>query len=556
MKSLFYKLITPFFRSTEKKKAWTYTLILLVLSFTIIGIQVLMSYTNRYMMTALTDKNAVEFWRNLLWYLFSIGIAIPIGVLYRYSEERFGVLWRDWMTNRLIKRYFYKRSYYNLRGKEDLDNPDQRISEDVKNFTATTLSFALIVLNSFVTLISFVGVLYSISALLVGVLVVYATLGTLLTILIGRRLVKIHYSQYQKEADFRYGLVRIKDNAESIAFFRGEPRERLDLMHRLGFVIRNSLELIGWNRNLAFFTSGYNYIALVVPVAVVAPIYLSGKIDFGAVTQGAAAFAQVLAATSLIITQFERLSSYTAGLKRLSGLWDALHASENEDDDDPEIFIEEGTSLILEELTIRPPKSDRELIKDLSLKLPRKKGMLIMGASGSGKSSILRTVAGLWNFGEGSIKRPQLKKMIFLPQKPYLIPGSLRANLLYPNRADVEIDEKHLINALERVNLESILTRLDDGFNTELDWGNILSLGEQQRLSFARVVLYQPELAFLDEATSALDEENEEHLYGVIKEMGCAFVSVGHRSTLIKFHSHLLTVEGAGRWKLENLKAA
>ena len=553
MLSLLFKLISPFFLSTEKKKAWGYSILLVTLSFSLIGLQVLMSYANRYMMNAVTDKDLATFWKEILFYLFAIAIAIPVGVFYRYAEEKFSVLWRDWMTNKLLKKYFYKRSYYMLRGNEELDNPDQRITEDVRSFTGTTLSFALIILNSFVTLVSFVGVIFIISKKLVAALILYAIIGTVLTVLIGKRLVKIYFLQYQKEADFRYGLVRVKDNAESIAFFRGEPRERLDLMSRLGLVIRNSLDLINWNRNLAFFTSGYNYVAILIPIAIVAPMYIKGNVEFGAVSQAAGAFAQVLAATSIIITQFERLSAYSAGVKRLNGLWEALHADASEDDDDPEISIEEGASLAIEDLTIRPPKSDRKLVVGLSLKLPKKKGMLIMGASGTGKSSILRTVAGLWNFGEGTIKRQQLKRMLFLPQKPYLIPGSLKANLLYPNRGDINVPDETLIEALKSVHLDNILERLDDGFNTELDWSNILSLGEQQRLSFARVILYKPDLVFLDEATSALDEENEKNLYGVIKNMSCSFVSVGHRSTLIKYHDLKLTIEGHGKWKIDNI---
>ena len=543
------KVIPPFFRSNQKATAWRYMIFLLGLSGTLIGVQLWMSYANRDMMTSLSDKDSSGFNANILRYLLTIGVAIPVGVLYRYTEERFGLVWRQWMTNRLIKRYFFKRSYYQLLREESLDNPDQRISEDVKNFTAVSLSFGLIVLNSTVTLIGFMGVLYSISTTLVFVLLAYAVIGTLFTAFIGKKLVGINYLQYQKEADLRYGLVRVRDNAESIAFFRGEPRERLDLMHRLGKVVTNTFDLIGWNRNLAFFTSGYNYIALVVPLFVVAPLYLRGEIKFGVIAQATGAFAQVLAAMSLIITQFERLSSYAAGVVRLGGLWEALNGDENEDEDDPEITLQEGSSLVLKDLTVRPPKSERELVENLSLSLTKGGSLLIMGASGTGKSSLLRTISGLWNSGEGSIQRPQLKKMMFVPQKPYMIQGSLKDNILYPQR-DPDITEDALKEALKKVNLEALTDRVNGDFNASLDWSNILSLGEQQRLSFARLLLYKPDLAFLDESTSALDEENEKALYGILKETGCSYVSVGHRSTLRAFHDNLLKIESEAKWTL------
>lgn len=547
------KIVSPFFLSPSRVKAWTYVLFLLLLSAAISGVQVWMSYANRDMMTSLTERREVQFGIDLMWYLLTIGIAIPIGVLYRYCEEKFALLWREWMTNHLIKKYFFRRAYYQMRGNESVDNPDQRITEDVRNFSAITLSFALLILNSMVTLIAFIGVIYSISAQLLIVLVLYAFFGTLITGLIGKRLVSIFYNQYQKEADLRYGLVRVRDNSESIAFFRGEPRERLDLMGRLGSLVKNTTELIGWNRNLAFFTSGYNYVALVLPIIVVAPLYFRREVEFGVITQATGAFAQVLASFSLIITQFERLSSYSAGVVRIGGLWEFLHADSDEEDDDPEIEVEEGQSLVFKNVTVKPPGSDRELVSSLNFSLPKGKGLIIMGASGTGKSSILRTVAGLWNFGEGSLMRPQLNRMMFLPQKPYILTASLRANAIYPKRNSEEISEKDILEGLKKCSLEGLVERVGGDLDTELDWSNVLSIGEQQRLSFVRLLLAKPDLAFLDEATSALDEENEEILYKLVNELGCSFVSIGHRSTLKQYHDFLLTVKGEGKWVVEAL---
>lgn len=546
-------ILFPFFKSSDKKRAWGYLALLLSFSMAVSGIQVWMSYANRDMMNSFTDKNQTEFYKNLILYVITILVAIPVGALFRYTEDRFSLVWREWLTLRLIKRYFFRRAYYQLRGMPELDNPDQRITEDVRNFTSVTLSLLLIFVNSMMTLVAFIGVLISISNTLIVVLILYTLGGTILSYIIGKRLIGIHYRQYQKEADLRYYLVRIRDNAESIAFFRGEPRERISMMSKVHAVIANSLDMIVWNRNLAFFTSGYNYIALVIPLVVIAPLYLSGEIKFGVVTQATGAFAQVLAAMSLIITQFERISSYTAGVSRLGGLWGALTASDDEENDDPEIEIQEGASLKLENLSIRPPKVDQDLIAGLDLELQKGKGLLIMGASGTGKSSLLRTIAGLWNTGKGDIRRPQLKDMMFLPQKPYLIPGSLRENLLYPLR-DKDLNDENISEVLKQVNLDEIGSRINNNFDKELDWSNILSLGEQQRLAFGRLFIYKPKLAFLDESTSALDEENEKFLYEAILKLKISYVSVGHRSTLKAFHDYMLILKGNSKWELEKIK--
>lgn len=546
------KLVVPFFRSEERRKAFTLLILLLLFLCAVSGINVVLSYLGRDFMTALADKKSELFYTMLPKYLLGFAAATAIAVMYRYCEERLALAWRNWMTLHLIKKYFFSRSYYKIRMNSEIDNPDQRIAEDVKNFTATTLSLVLIVLNSFITAIAFIGVLGSISQTLVWVLISYAVLGTAGTILIGKRLVRIHNRQYRREANFRYGLVRIRDNAESIAFFKGEARERVDLIRRFRTVFRNTVNLIGWNRNLGFFTTAYNNLSLIIPTVLVAPLYFQGKVEFGVVSQAGSAFAQVLAALSVIITQFERLSAFAAGVHRLEGLWDVLNAKDLGDkEDDPEVTVEEGTELRIDALTVSPPNTDRVLVSDLSLNLPRKGALLIMGESGTGKSSILRTIAGLWNSGSGMIQRPRLRQMMFLPQRPYMPIGSLRAQLMYPGREAEGSDEK-LKETLKMVNLEGILQRVDGDLSRQLDWSNILSLGEQQRVSFARLLYNEPLLAFLDEATSALDETNEKMLYELVRSRGISLVSVGHRSTLIRFHNEVLRLSSNGTWKVQN----
>src|SRR6185369_11779601 len=301
-------------------------------------------------------------------------------------------------------------------------------------------------------------------------------------------------------------------------------------------------------------TNAYNYVALVLPAVIVAPMYMSGAVEFGVVTQAESAFAQVLMAMSMIVAQFDGLSASTAGMQRLGELWDELAEYDEEDARDAEesqIEVSEGRRrLKVADLTVQTPDGSRTLTKELSLALEPGSGILIMGESGAGKSSLLRTIAGLWGSGSGAIERPTLNRMIFLPQRPYMVQGSLREQLVYPQPENAA-DDDAVKAALESVNLEEVLERVDGDLGKSVDWTNVLSLGEQQRVSFARLLLKKPTIAFLDEATSALDEPNEKLLYERLRELGIAYVSVGHRSTLKAFHDHLLVLRSDGTWELD-----
>lgn len=548
-----WRLVRPFYFGRSWGRAWSLLISLIILSIAVTGVGIWSGFIAGDVVTALQKRDAGGYQRGLKIYLLTFAITIPIAAYYRYVEERLALNWRDFLARTLMQRYFHNRAYYRLNSSDEIDNPDQRMSEDAKNFTLTALSFVLIVINSIIQIIGYAGVLWSISHTLVGVLVGYAVGGTLAAFLIGKRLIGLNYLQYEREADFRYGLVRVRDNAESIAFYRGERRELRDLRGRLGAVVGNMLVLIRWNRNLAFFTTGYNSLALILPMLIVAPLFLQGKVEFGKITQASAAFATFLAAVSLVITQFERLSAFAAGVTRLGALWDYLDERDAEDDlesENEQIEVsEEERTIQLEDLTVRTPDSNRELLKELNFKLPPGGSLLIMGESGSGKSSLLRTIAGLWNTGEGKIGRPPYRSMMFLPQRPYMIPGSLRAQLDYPG-AGKKNDDESVQEVLETVNLPELSDRVDGDFDRVADWANMLSLGEQQRLSFARLLLRKPAIAFLDESTSALDEPNEERLYRYLKKHRYTFVSVGHRSTLLKHHDWLLHIGKDGKWEI------
>lgn len=555
----FWTISKALFASERRHKARGFLIALVILALSVGGIQVLMSYAGRDFMTAITQKNSDGYLRALGWYLGSFLLAIPVGVYYRWVEERLALLWREWMAQHLVKRYFNNRAYYRLRGSESVDNPDQRISEDVRNFTTSSLSFLLIALNSLVTLVAFIGVLWMISAKLVAIMVIYAIGGTAISILIGKKLVRLHYQQYEKEANFRYGLVRVRDNAESIAFYRGEKREHLDLFKRLSAAVVNMKHVIILNRNLAFFTNSYNYLALVIPILVVAPMYMRGEVQFGVVTQAAGAFGTVLTAMSLVITQFSGLSTYLAAVQRLGSLWDQLDEDDAEEkriayenDNKPD---EHSRMIKLDKLTICTPGTMKTLVDELSFEVRANQSLIIMGPSGSGKSSILRTIAGLWPGASGLLERPAFDQLMFLPQRPYMVEGGLRDQLLYPY-PDKKAADDEILAAIEKANLSGVLTRVEGDLSKTVDWTNVLSIGEQQRIAFARLLLRNPRFAFLDEATSALDEENQARLYEHLRGSNIAYISVGHRSNLIRYHDRVLTLDHSGEWRIQNAEEA
>ncbi|MFS8858171.1 ABC transporter ATP-binding protein/permease [Synechococcus sp. H55.7] len=532
---------------------WLLLTFLLFLSLTVNRLNVMISFIFRFIDTALQQKEENTFWQFLIIYGVLIISAIPILVIYRYTRLKLGLFWREWLTDHFLDRYFEQRAYYELdsnAANTEIDNPDQRISEDVRSFTGTTLSFLLDILDSILTLYAFTGILYSISRPLAVGLVIYATIGTAIAILAGRKLIKINFDQLRYEADFRYSLVHVRDNAESIAFYQGEDLELRQILNRFAAALRNFDLLIIWQAIIDIFQYAYNYFTRIVPYVIVAPLYFSGVRDFGTITQATIAFSQVLSALSIVANQIQSISSFAAGINRLGSFYETLEnpALRHTRDQESTIQTRIAPQLALQQVTLLTPNSERTLVRDLSLSLEAGQRLLIVGASGSGKSSLLRAIAGLWNNGQGSIARPDTTEMLFLPQKPYMLLGSLRDQLLYPGRRR-DLSDADLIRVLAQVNLADLPERVG-GFDVEKDWASTLSLGEQQRLAFARILITQPRYAILDEATSALDVANEKLLYLQLQHLNTIYVSVGHRPTLLAYHDLVLELQGNSAWKL------
>ncbi|WP_414417310.1 ABC transporter ATP-binding protein/permease [Synechococcus sp. R55.4] len=532
---------------------WVLLTFLLFLSLTVNRLNVMISFIFRFIDTALQQKEEPTFWQFLIIYGVLIISAIPILVIYRYTRLKLGLFWREWLTDHFLDRYFDQRAYYELdsnAANTEIDNPDQRISEDVRSFTGTTLSFLLDILDSILTLYAFTGILYGISRPLALGLVVYATIGTAIAILAGRKLIKINFDQLRYEADFRYSLVHVRDNAESIAFYQGEDQELRQILHRFGAALRNFNLLIIWQAIIDIFQYAYNYFTRIVPYVIVAPLYFSGVRDFGTITQATIAFSQVLSALSIVANQIQSISSFAAGINRLGSFHESLEdpALRHTGARESNIQTRIAQQLALNHVTLLTPNSERTLVRDLSFALEAGQRLLIVGVSGSGKSSLLRAIAGLWTNGQGSIARPDTQEMLFLPQKPYMLLGSLRDQLLYPKRRR-DLTDEDLIRVLAQVNLGDLPERVG-GFDVEKDWASTLSLGEQQRLAFARILITQPRYAILDEATSALDVANEKLLYLQLQHLNTTYISVGHRPTLLAYHDLVLELQGNCAWQL------
>ena len=544
----------------QRWKQWSLLACLLFLSFAVNGMNVAISYVFRFLENALNQKEEAVFWQFLWIYAGIIVVAVPVVIIYRYIRLKLALYWREWLTKLFLERYFFKRSYYNLdsnAANTEIDNPDQRITEDIRAFTETTLRFLLDVLDSILTLLSFTAVLFTISKVLTLGLVIYAFLGTLIAVIAGQRLIRVNYNQLRLEANFRYSMVHVRDHAESIAFYRGEALERQQITKRFMAALRNANLLIIWQSLIDLFQVGYNYFTRIVPYMIVAPLYLSGQTDFGTIGQAAFAFFQILGALSLITNRIEDISKFAASIVRLGAFYEKLEPAMA---DSPQqidalnsqtIEVHVTPQLAIQNLTLNTPNLEQTLVKNLSLEVNDQEHLLIVGASGCGKSSLLRAIAGLWSNGQGIIQRPDIADIFFLPQRPYMLLGTLRDQVIYPNRYTPVSDEE-IQQVLAQVNLNQLIDRVG-GLDVESDWSTLLSLGEQQRLAFARILLSQPKYAILDEATSALDINNERLLYERLQDLNIVYVSVGHRSSLLDYHHTVLDLgNGTSNWTVTN----
>lgn len=536
---------------------WKAKMLALGLILFLIGINVLnviTSYVGRDFMTAIANREMDNFVHRAVLYVVVFGLSTVVAVVNRFSEERLGLLWREWLTRQALIHYLQHPAYYRLGEAGTVANPDQRIADDIKAFTVTTLSFVLMLLNGSFTIVAFAGVMWTISPLLFGVAVVYAGLGSFLTIYLGRPLVWLNYGQLDKEANFRADLLHVRENAESIAVLRRESRISQRINRHFDELVANFRRIIAVNRNLGFFTTGYNYLIQIIPALIVAPMYIRGQVEFGVITQAGIAFLQLLGAFSLIVTQFQSISSFAAVLSRLDSLWDGIEKAQSAVS--PIVQKERpDPSVEFEDLTLRMP--DGELLLDqFSSRIGPGERVYVTGPNARAKQALFRAAAGIWDTGAGNILRPGLDTFLLIPERPYLPPGTLRQALLMTAKTGALSDET-LWGVLETLGIAKAVERAG-GLDVERHWEDVLSLGELQLIVLARALLANTGFVFFDRPGTALGATQLKAILRLLEQRGVAYLVSGDADEpeCPGVYDTVLEFGDQGRWQRRGAAAA
>lgn len=556
-----FHLITPYWNSEEKKSARLYLAGIITLTIAAVYMTLLLNEWFNSFYSALQNYDSDAVYRGLLRFTGLAFAHIAFAVYSYYLQQRLALRWRKWMTKNYLAKWTGQQMYYRLEmfSQGTADNPDQRISEDINLFTARTLSFMSGLLRSATTIVCFIFVLWNLSEVLsfsaagqeihiygylVWTALAYSVLGTWITHKVGHRLVSLNYLQQKLEADFRFSMVRLRETAESVAFYNGAAKEEAFLSNRFMTLLRNTLFIIKKQKQLSWLTNSYAQIAIIFPFVVAVPRYLSQNISLGGLMQIANCFGKVQDAMSYFVDVYASLAEWQSCAERLLSFDKHIAAIEKETEEKSGSLVREETPdrLRLTDVTISVPAMDenkrtREIISSAACTIRSGEHVILKGPSGSGKSTLLRTLAGFWPYVKGHISMPAPSEMMFIPQKPYIPMGTSAEAASYPlGTADEEI--------LSPLLVECGLSHLMEKTDTEADWSHILSLGEQQKLAFVRVFLRKPKWVFLDEATSAMDEETEEKMYRLLTALpGTTVISIGHRSTLDKWHNRVLRIE-------------
>ena len=558
--AIIWRLASPYFRSEDRWAGGILLAAVIAIELSLVAIDVMINHWNNRFYNALQDRDWDAFVSELLFFCILVAAFILLAVYQLYLNQWLQIRWRRWMTQHYLERWLSAATHYRMQLLGDAaDNPDQRIADDIKKFIdgengAGILPIGIGLLSSVVTLGSFVVILWGLSeaapislfglpipGYLVWAALIYALVGTLLTHLIGRKLIGLNFMQQRYEADFRFNLVRVRENSEQIGLLEGEKAETDRLLDRFGRVVTNWHGIMTRTKRLTFFTAGYRQVSTVFPYIVVSPAYFSGAVQLGGLMQTASAFSSVQGALSFFITTYGQIAEWASVIDRLDGFDKAATAAQAAAVTPPviELRSEPGKrSLDIDNLSIRLP-NDQPLVDADGISINAGDRVLLTGPSGAGKSTLFRAIAGIWPFGSGTISVPADAEVMLLPQRPYFPVARLSSAIAYPAEPGT-FDNETIKAALTAVGLPAMAERLEE----EAHWNRMLSLGEQQRLGVARALLHAPDYLFLDEATASLDETSEAAVYRLLQERlpRTTIVSIGHRSTLADFHTRRLTL--------------
>jgi putative ATP-binding cassette transporter len=545
-----WRLARPYWVAKENRLARLGMIILLALVPIQNGLAVWIAILAKDVTNAIVAKERVHY-TVLFWSMTGVGaLSVAVIIAMLFLSSWLSVDWRQWLTDYMVTRYLDKKTYYDIALREDLDNPDQRIQEQVMPFVEAVIQIPRQLLSQTLMLISGGVLISSVSTTMTLYVIGYAILQAIVTLVMYTPMIRLQFDYTVAEADLRHGILHVRENAETVAFYRGEDSEHVQIWARLKAVTRTRMAVLIYTMKLTGVTQGMQIVWQAAPFFLIAPLFFAGKIEFGAIALATTAAGTMLTALTTLTNFIPMLTQMAPGAVRLAQIlerFDAMDA-ERAKNDAPRIAVTEGPFLIIDKVSLETPGGEQKLARELDFTLRPGENLIIVGQTGVGKSSLLRAMAGLWQRGTGTMVMPPREDSMFLPQRPYMILSNLRSQLLYP-RGRTNLPDRELQTILERVFLPDLLEK-HGGFDAVRDWAKVLSLGEQQRIAFARVLISGAKYVFLDEATSAMDVTTEAAVYAQLRKAGTTYVSVGHRETLLHFHDQALCLYPGGSYRL------